>query len=611
MALVWYLLLAAGAALAAAPDPAVIAGQVIDRDTGAVVPCTVSIRTSQGELVTDHPNFRAGFRSDGKFEKPVPPGATTITVSRGFDYLAVQQTLDLRPGERRELAFRLERRSPLRREGWYAGDNHVHMIHGERRIPVDFPQLAAAARAEGLDYLSVAQHWNLERVTPEDLDRACRAVSMPDFQLTWNLEAPKNYFRGDVAKCLGHGWTVAMRGRTPDGRDAIRELLDLSAHDYESEKDPAPNFESHELIHSLGGIVSYTHPCRWVWAKWGGKGIYPAEERKFVSNMAAELPFDTVAGPTYDTIDVLMPPNEKAANECAQKLWFLLLDRGYRLAATGSSDATFDNPGRGVPGRVRMYTHLRGEFSLAQVAEAMRAGRSFVTTGPLLTLEIDGRLPGSVIPVREPRRRKVSIRAWSSGAARAPLRSVELLRNSAIVRTFDIRDGRTEFETAFEVEEGQKAWYIARCLGSDDTQIAITNPVYFEPADVAAPKPATARVAGVVRDKATGKPLSGACEVIRMVGKQTVKESEHRFGSGGFVLDVPATARLRVRVAGYATVMKSVFLDYAPVRELTFGMREEHLTDWETFEKFRDLLRDVRLEFELDAAARPGSASKR
>ena len=145
------------------------------------------------------------------------------------------------------------------------------MIHGERTILVDFPYVALAARAEGLDYLAVAQDWNIPKVSPEELERATRALSLPDFTLTWNLEAPKNYWRGDASHTLGHGWTVGMRGRTTDGRDAIAELLALSAMDYESEKPTVPNFEIHALIHSLGGISAYSHPARWWRGKWGGR----------------------------------------------------------------------------------------------------------------------------------------------------------------------------------------------------------------------------------------------------------------------------------------------------------------------------------------------------
>ena len=219
--------------------------------------------SSDGTIVTDHPSFQAGFRSSGTFEKRVPAGETTIVVSRGFDYLAVHRRLTLAADERRTETFELRRRSPLRREGWYCGDNHDHMIHGERTILVDFPYVALAARAEGLDYLAVAQDWNVPKVSPEELDRATRAISLPGFTLTWNLEAPKNYWRGDASHTIGHGWTVGMRGRTSDGRDAIAEVLALSAMDYESEKPAVPNFEIQALIHSLGGISAYSHPARW------------------------------------------------------------------------------------------------------------------------------------------------------------------------------------------------------------------------------------------------------------------------------------------------------------------------------------------------------------
>jgi hypothetical protein len=203
---------------------ATLAGRVTDAETGATIPATIAIVASNGATVTDHPSFQAGFRSSGTFEKQLPAGETTIVVSRGFDYIAVQRRLTLVGDERRSETFVLQRRSTLRGEGWYCGDNHDHMIHGERTILVDFPYVALAARAEGLDYLAVAQGWNISKISPEELERVTQAVSLPGFTLTWNLETPKNYWRGDAAHTLGHGWTVGMRGRTTDGRDAIAEL---------------------------------------------------------------------------------------------------------------------------------------------------------------------------------------------------------------------------------------------------------------------------------------------------------------------------------------------------------------------------------------------------
>ena len=578
---------------AATAHPASIAGRVIDSETGATIPATITIRASDGAIVTDHPSFQAGFRSSGTFEKQVPAGDTTIAVSRGFDYLPIRRRFTLAADERRTETFELRRRSPLRREGWYCGDNHDHMIHGERTILVDFPYVALAARAEGLDYLAVAQDWNVPTVSPEELERVTHALSLPGFTLTWNLEAPKNYWRGDASHTLGHGWTVGMRGRTAEGRDAIAELLALSAMDYESEKPAVPNFEIQALIHSLGGISTYSHPARWWQGKWGGQGIYPAEENKFISNMAAELPFDTICGPTYDAIDILMPPQEVKANQEALKLWFLLLNHGYHIAATGSSDATFDRPEGGVPGKVRMYTHLDGGVEMSRVAPAIRAGQSFVTTGPLLVLEIGGRRSGSVVTLPASAQRG-TIRAWADRLTR-----VELIRNGVVLRTFDAAAGKSEFAAGFDVSEDRPAWYIARCYGADNTQVAITNPVWFEPAGWQPPPPARAQVDVTVMDS-DGRVLDGECETIRMVGEEAAVESRTRFRAGKLSLETPGTARLRIRVPGYKTATQSVLLDDAPLRDLTVNMRPGQLTDWGTFEQIRDRLRHVSLTFRME-----------
>ena len=100
-------------------------------------------------------------------------------------------------------------------------DSHVHMLHGERTVPVDFDYVALTAKAEDLQYMSLAQAWNLDDPTPERLEGELGRRSTPDCSLTWNLEAPKNYYRGDAGRCLGHCWTIGVRGRTREGRDVI------------------------------------------------------------------------------------------------------------------------------------------------------------------------------------------------------------------------------------------------------------------------------------------------------------------------------------------------------------------------------------------------------
>jgi hypothetical protein len=169
------------------------------------------------------------------------------------------------------------------------------------------------------------------------------------------------------------------------------------------------------------------------------------------------------------------------------------------------------------------------------------------------------------------------------------------MRNGEVIRTFDGH----EPTATFDVKETGRAWYIARAFGANEAEVAVTNPIWFEPAEAERPQPTKARVAASIVDGATGKPLDGVCEVLRMAGKQPVVESRSQFHGGKLALEAPGTARLRVRVDGYAAMTKSIFMDYPPLLNATLDMRPEQLTDWQTFEKIRKMLGEVALEFHL------------
>src|SRR5215831_19028818 len=104
---------------------ATLRGRITDAETGQPIACTVAVRTADGKILTDHPSFRGGFRVEGEFEKQIPAGPLQVTVSRGFDYGAVEQRIEARDGEVKTLAVQLRRRTPLRKLGWVTGDSHV------------------------------------------------------------------------------------------------------------------------------------------------------------------------------------------------------------------------------------------------------------------------------------------------------------------------------------------------------------------------------------------------------------------------------------------------------------------------------------------------------
>jgi len=585
---------------------ATLHGTVVDALSGQPTACNVLIIDAQGRTILHGEGFRGGFRCAGEFREALPPGKARLRVTRGFETKAVERELTLAPGQAAEVRVELSRTVDLRRRGWFAGDSHDHMLHGERTLPVTFDDPALAARAEDLQYLSLAQDWPMDAPTPEKLAAEFAARTTRDCVLTWNMEAPKNYLLGDAHRCLGHCWMLATQGRTATGEDAIALLRQVNAHDYEIDKPTFANFESHRLIHELGGAAFYTHPARWWTGPWGGRAGYPQEEKARVSNLAVELPLDTLLGPTFDGVDVITGTGEAAADEMAFQIWCLLLNHGYRVAATASSDACFDRPGGATPGAGRTYTFLKEPFSLPAVAKATVCGRTFATTGPLVLATVDKQPPGAALPA-DGQPRTLALEAWASGADARGLTRLEIWRNGQRWRELALPAPAATFATNLTISETQDAWYCVRAKGGDErAQRAITGAFFFDTRPYQPPAPAAARVRVELLAAEDGSPLDGTLTEATYAGPLPRDGRQHVVRGGQAELTIPATARLRATVPGRAPVVLSPFVHHPPLLKFISELNAEDLVLWETYEETRRLLGDVRLTFRLPRAGQTG-----
>jgi hypothetical protein len=192
------------------------------------------------------------------------------------------------------------------------------------------------------------------------------------------------------------------------------------------------------------------------------------------------------------------------------------------------------------------------------------------------------------------------LRAWASGEAGERLTKVELIRNGAVVRTWNVDDKAQAFDESWMLTENATAWYVARCYGSTADQVAITNAIYFEGSDYRRPEPAKAHVIGIVRDRESGAALDGIVEVMEMDGRKAVAKEKVHFKGGRFEISVPATVRLRVSSPGHVEEMKSIFMDSPQLLDSMLNMTPEGISEWSTYEKIRELLQNTKLEYSLN-----------
>jgi hypothetical protein len=161
--------------------------------------------------------------------------------------------------------------------------------------------------------------------------------------------------------------------------------------------------------------------------------------------------------------------------------YYALLNSGFRLSPTAGT-ASGVHP---VPlGFSRVYVQLDEPFNYEAWIRGLRAGRSFVTTGPMLRAKAGGKWPGAKFLVPDQTTRyelKCEIRSEQ------PLESVELIVNGEIAQHFDPVNkpdaGVFTNEVATHFQPRATSWIAWRCFEARPggrIRFAHTAPWYFE-----------------------------------------------------------------------------------------------------------------------------------
>ena len=197
-----------------------------------------------------------------------------------------------------------------------------------------------------------------------------------------------------------------------------------------------------------------------------------------------------------------------------------------------------------MPGIVRTYTFLPGGFSLGKAAEATAAGRTFVTTGPLLLATVDAAPPSSVFPIRQ-QAHILAIEAWAAGNDAHGLERLEILRNGKPFKDFVFDSHPGSIRTNMVINETAPAWYCARVSGPDSTkQVAVSGAFYFEHKAAQPLAPVPAQVHAQLLDAESGTQLAGTVTEVTYYGMIEKKGKRHMLKSGEARLKVPGTVRL-------------------------------------------------------------------
>jgi hypothetical protein len=404
----------------------------------------------------------------------VPAGQLNVVCTRGIEFERVE--FDVRPTTGETLVVECDppRLFDPAAGGWYGGDLHVHMNYSGDLVcaPGD---AARMQMGEGLHLMNLTVgNASRSHVYDRELLEATAGADLP-----WSSDETVARmgveYRNDL---LGHVHALGPSG-PPTRYYAGHERSDHP-------EDWPPNKVACEEMQELGATVGYPHPSFTPFPDGSTERFFQTPR----SAEARELVADAALG-VVDSIDLISPFDD----EGAVFLYHRLLSCGLRLAATAGTDAFLSfSHGPGVasnpPGWGRVYAHLgdRG-LSVDAFKEAIRAGRTVVTNGPWLDLEVNGRGPGAVLDLAVGDRLDVRARSRGAGAERLTLVGPDGV----------VAEGEADSELRLLTGVEGPTWIAAIARGADhpntldESVLAHTSPVYVDVAGLRVGRAADAR----------------------------------------------------------------------------------------------------------------------
>ncbi len=163
------------------------------------------------------------------------------------------------------------------------------------------------------------------------------------------------------------------------------------------------------------------------------------------------------------------------------KTYYAFLNCGFRMRPTGGT-AGGVHP---VPvGFGRVYVQVDGELTYEKWIEGLSAGRSFVTTGPMLQVEFNGKPAGTVFQGEDAKSARIS----GTADSRLPIERIEIVVNGDVVKTVQPANEKTKtagFTSPIDetMPLTHSSWVIVRCFEKQPDgrlRFAHTAPAHFE-----------------------------------------------------------------------------------------------------------------------------------
>jgi hypothetical protein len=406
-----------------------------------------ALQVPEGVIVY-HKGREHHFVTTGEFRIELPPGTYTLQVERGLEFHPWTTSLDLHDRPSLDVDARPARWIAMNRLDWYSADLHNH-----RKIE----EMPALLLAEDLNLAPTLTDWIWEDKPisrPPQTGEPIRRVDSTHVFSALDKEVERLEWGPGAVDLL-----------------ALRSIIP-----FDGDRLSPPNDSFCGLAHKQGGYVDAE---KIVWRD--GAALAALGQLDFAGIVHNHF---NRHGVELETDPWGMIPKERPEYDtpAGMPLWsmdvyYRLLNCGFRLAVSaGSASGVKDSP----LGYNRVYVRLDGSFSYGRWFQALKAGRSFGTNGPILFLRVNDQDPGAVLKFPQGNKKPLKIRAEASSLG--VLDRLEIVFKGKVVKSVGGPGQNGKLAADLEMSAQESGWVAARCFERPTAAVrfAQTSPVYIE-----------------------------------------------------------------------------------------------------------------------------------
>ncbi|MDP9413649.1 MAG: CehA/McbA family metallohydrolase [Pseudomonadota bacterium] len=388
------------------------------------------IANPHGSTFVDNQNGPVYFYTDGRTTLQLPEGNYRIVATHGPFSLPQAQEVRVVPGRSVAATLHIAQIWDADRAGYASADHHVH-LNGSGVNELELPDLLLPMQGEDLDF-AAPMAWNqYNRFI--DADRIGQKAAAKDGTSAWLTQEVRSDYHGHVGMIGAtepfQPWFFGPTTPVYGNRELHNGLVNRFAK-------------------AQGALATYVHAVR-------------GDSDPFADLAVNGLPYELVVdGVLSDGMGLELVCQWTSPLGTAQA-WYRFLNMGRTMPATSGTDMMANFYRVPAIGTARAYvpaTNARDGY--ASAVEQVRSGQGFVTTGPALLFEVDGKKPGSTVPQGS--------RNWSIDLISVrPVERVEIVVNGQVVQTLEGFAGKGRKRYAGKVDLPLGGWIAARAVGGE------------------------------------------------------------------------------------------------------------------------------------------------